>query len=385
MTHLPLAANRYRPLRLIAVQSLRLGLAAWFTVMAAAAHAQYVVPVVQQQLTPVPVQRIQAPGYVPPPPVVRRPWWFTVQTVSGPGAVVPVARVAQYRPQPFRFPANAPVLAGKPILPPEGTPPAQWAAAPTVTPPVPPPQPAAVLPPAAAAPAAVARQPDPPASPPAEPPPAQHPAPAPVAVPSGQWATVAIDASQPRPDALAVTIPATSGSSMLAATPPPAGPVAAQSVSHPGSGPTPPPGPEPVAWWRCIGVSDGDTLTCLDPAGQQQKVALAGIDAPELGQPYGKESRELLAELAFGKLVAVVVMGRPAPGQAVCQVSVDGRDVGGTLVTAGAAWADPTTGSSMTAEQQQARRERSGLWANPKPVPPWEFRKTGTPDLQPAA
>ena len=94
MTHLPLAANRYRPLRLIAVQSLRLGLAAWFTVMAAAAHAQYVVPVVQQQLTPVPVQRIQAPGYVPPPPVVRRPWWFTVQTVSGPGAVVPVARVA---------------------------------------------------------------------------------------------------------------------------------------------------------------------------------------------------------------------------------------------------------------------------------------------------
>ena len=87
---------------------------------------QYVVPVVQQPIR-VPVNRIQAPGYAPPPPVVRRPWWFTVQTVSGPGAVVPIARVTNYRPQPFRFPANASVLAGKPILPPEGTPPA-WLA-----------------------------------------------------------------------------------------------------------------------------------------------------------------------------------------------------------------------------------------------------------------
>ncbi|HBP82764.1 MAG TPA: hypothetical protein DD662_09665, partial [Planctomycetaceae bacterium] len=62
-------------------------------------------------VTQVPVSRIQAPGYIPPPPIVRRPWWFTVQTVSGPGAVMPVPRVTHYRPQPFRFPTAAPVLA----------------------------------------------------------------------------------------------------------------------------------------------------------------------------------------------------------------------------------------------------------------------------------
>lgn len=333
---------------------------------------QYVVPVVQQPIR-VPVNRIQAPGYVPPPPVVRRPWWFTVQTVSGPGAVVPIARVTNYRPQPFRFQANAPVLAGKPILPPEGTPPAQWAAAPAITPSPP------SLPPVAATPPpvpAVARQPAP-----VQPPPVSAPT---LAAPSGQWATVAIDASQPQPNAMAVTIPATPGA-LLAATPPKptvsTRPVS-QSVT---AAPDQPSTSAAVAWWRCIGVTDGDTLTCLDESGRQQKLVLAGIDAPEPGQPYGRESRESLAELVFGKQIAVVAISRDTAGLAICQVSVDGRDVSAALVAAGAAWADPATGTSLTPEQQEAQQGRKGLWAEDNPQPPWEFRETGNAPWQPSA
>lgn len=36
-----------------------------------------------------------------------------------------------------------------------------------------------------------------------------------------------------------------------------------------------------------IGVADGDTITVLDDARTQHKVRLAGIDAPEKGQPFG--------------------------------------------------------------------------------------------------
>jgi len=346
--------------------------------VAPATAQQYVMPVPMQPAQ-VPVNRIQAPGYVPPRPVARRPWWFTVQTVSGPGTVVPVARITNYRPQPFRFPANAPVLAGKPILPPAGTPPSQWATAPAVVPGPPDPQPAApVNPPVQATPPppAFARQPAPPA-------PAQMPPPAPSA-PSGQWATVAIDASQPQPNAVAVTIPATPGSMLAAATP--ATPVPTHPVSHPGNAPpAQPPVPAPVAWWRCIGVTDGDTLTCLDDSGRQQKVALIGVDAPEPGQPYGRQARESLAELVFGKRIAVAVSGRDAAGQAICQVSVDGRDVSGLLVAAGAAWADPASGSSLIPEQQQARDARKGLWDAENPQPPWEFRNAGEASWQPSA
>ena len=102
----------------------------WLVSVNGIAQQVFVAPGVTQ----IPVNRIQAPGYIPPPPIVRRPWWFTVQTVSGPGAVVPVPRVTRYQPQPFRFPPAAPVLAGKPITPPTSTFPSQWAAAPPITP-----------------------------------------------------------------------------------------------------------------------------------------------------------------------------------------------------------------------------------------------------------
>jgi endonuclease YncB( thermonuclease family) len=187
---------------------------------------------------------------------------------------------------------------------------------------------------------------------------------------------------------MAVTIPATPGS-MLAASPS-APPVAAQPVSQPvgqsvAASPAEPPTPPAVAWWRCIGVTDGDTLTCLDETGRQQKLGLAGIDAPEPGQPYGREARESLAEVVFGKRIAVAVSGRDAAGQAIGQVSVDGRDVSAWLVAEGAAWADPTTGSSLMPEQQQAQQARKGLWSEETPQPPWEFRNAGESPWQPAA
>ena len=38
---------------------------------------------------------------------------------------------------------------------------------------------------------------------------------------------------------------------------------------------------------RVVGVADGDTLTVLVSGNRQVKIRLAGIDAPERGQPHG--------------------------------------------------------------------------------------------------
>jgi len=44
-----------------------------------------------------------------------------------------------------------------------------------------------------------------------------------------------------------------------------------------------------------VGVHDGDTLTLLVER-QPVKVRLAGIDAPELAQPYGQKAKQAVKE-----------------------------------------------------------------------------------------
>jgi endonuclease YncB( thermonuclease family) len=63
---------------------------------------------------------------------------------------------------------------------------------------------------------------------------------------------------------------------------------------------------------RCVGVHDGDSMTLLvdTPEGKRQaKIRLDGIDAPELGQPFGRVSRAGLAEMFFDKQCRVESRG----------------------------------------------------------------------------
>lgn len=56
---------------------------------------------------------------------------------------------------------------------------------------------------------------------------------------------------------------------------------------------------------KVVSIHDGDTITILQDK-QQIKVRLFGIDAPELKQPYGKKSKQFLANLIAGKVCGKV-------------------------------------------------------------------------------
>ncbi|WP_346746950.1 thermonuclease family protein, partial [uncultured Campylobacter sp.] len=61
---------------------------------------------------------------------------------------------------------------------------------------------------------------------------------------------------------------------------------------------------------KVIKISDGDTITILTQQRKQIKVRFYGIDAPELKQPYGKKSKQFLANLIAGKVVEVEENGK---------------------------------------------------------------------------
>ena len=126
-----------------------------------------------------------------------------------------------------------------------------------------------------------------------------------------------------------------------------------------------------------INVSDGDSIT-VRAGGQNIKIRLAEIDAPELGQPWGTKSRQELASLVAGKTVSVTPQGQDRYDRVIARIAVNGHDINSAMVQRGAAWAydgyvrDP----SIPQFEAQARSDRAGLWAMSahERQPPWEYR-----------
>lgn len=127
---------------------------------------------------------------------------------------------------------------------------------------------------------------------------------------------------------------------------------------------------------RVVAVADGDTLTLLVDR-QQLRVRLADIDAPERRQAFGTRSRQSLHDLCHGKAAQVQDNGRDRYKRTIGQVTCAGIDANAEQVRRGMAWVYvryARKDSPLYALQDEARSARAGLWADPQPMPPWQFR-----------
>lgn len=125
-----------------------------------------------------------------------------------------------------------------------------------------------------------------------------------------------------------------------------------------------------------VSVADGDTLTILDTHHRQTKIRLHQIDAPEKRQDFGQRSKQSLSELAYGKPVRIEVFDTDKYGRTVGKVWVDGVDANLEQVKRGMAWVYEKYAREPAyfAAERTARMNRTGLWNQPNPVPPWVFR-----------
>jgi micrococcal nuclease len=135
---------------------------------------------------------------------------------------------------------------------------------------------------------------------------------------------------------------------------------------------------EAVIKGKVVSIADGDTLTVLDDTNTQWRIRLFGIDAPEKGQAFGMRSKENLAEKVFGKVVRVQVVDMDRYSRQVGRIYLGDRFINLEQVEDGFAWRYPNYDhrGEFEAAEAEARRRRLGLWSDPHPVPPWEFRRT---------
>lgn len=124
-----------------------------------------------------------------------------------------------------------------------------------------------------------------------------------------------------------------------------------------------------------VGISDGDTMTVLSDH-QELKIRLAEIDAPEKRQAFGQRSKQSLADLCFNKEAEVTPQAKDRYGRTVARVKCAGTDANAEQVRRGLAWVYDryATDHSLYSLQTEAQAAHRGLWADPAPIPPWQWR-----------
>jgi len=108
-------------------------------------------------------------------------------------------------------------------------------------------------------------------------------------------------------------------------------------------------------------------------------VRLVDIDAPEKGQPFGNRSKQALEVLVKGQDVLVVERGQDRYQRTLGRVYRGDLDVNAEQVRQGMAWVHRqyAKDASLFQIEAEAKEQKRGLWRDPEPVPPWEWRRVG--------
>jgi endonuclease YncB( thermonuclease family) len=137
-------------------------------------------------------------------------------------------------------------------------------------------------------------------------------------------------------------------------------------------------GDDGVLFGPLVNVIDGDTLI-VKIQGAALHFRLAGIDAPELGQPFGDEARNGLAELIGEQPCVLVYEEGDMYGRLVAHLWIGDRYVNAEMVQRGMAWFDSRSAPDdlLFGYEDEAREASRGLWTLPKEqrIAPWEWRE----------
>ena len=144
---------------------------------------------------------------------------------------------------------------------------------------------------------------------------------------------------------------------------------------------------------RVVRVTDGDTITVLDANKVQHRIRLAGIDAPEKGQPFAERSKQSLRRMVMGRNARIEWDERDRYGRLVGKAWVTPTginctqepcpktlDAGRAQLTVGLAWhylgrhQGEEDSLAYEFDEMEARARRVGLWSDPDPVAPWDWR-----------
>lgn len=147
-----------------------------------------------------------------------------------------------------------------------------------------------------------------------------------------------------------------------------------------------------------IRISDGDTIVCsmsieriqggvTENIQSEERIRFCGIDAPEIAQPLGRESKQKLTDFLQGKEIIISPIERDRYGRLVAEVFVkisqQGEEelfINAEMVRSGMAYhyaqySDSCQGKDeITIAEAEAQARSIGVW-NGNHEKPWDYRR----------
>ena len=125
-----------------------------------------------------------------------------------------------------------------------------------------------------------------------------------------------------------------------------------------------------------VRVVDGDTIRA-EAKGKEIKIRLVEIDAPEMNQPFGAQSKNFLNRLLYKKDITLISQGEDRYGRTLGEIYANGESANILMIKSGFAWVYDryVKDSSLYRYQDQAKAKNLGLWQAKNPIAPWVWRK----------
>lgn len=127
-------------------------------------------------------------------------------------------------------------------------------------------------------------------------------------------------------------------------------------------------------------VVDGDTIW-VKSVNKAVKIRLSYIDAPELKQSYGIQSKEYLTSLILNKNVEIHSYRRDRYKRVIGEVYIHNNNesvfINAKLLKSGHAWVYKRYRKNpyLMNLESYARTNKNGIWRLENPIKPWEYRR----------
>ena len=130
---------------------------------------------------------------------------------------------------------------------------------------------------------------------------------------------------------------------------------------------------------KVIAIKDGDTVVVLDAENTQTTLRLAEVDCPEKAQAFGTRAKQFTSEAVYLKQVKYEVTDTDRYGRSIAKIYYDdNKYLSAEIIKNGFGWQykQYSTSKLLARLEQEARTNKKGLWVDPNPVYPSDFRKS---------